>query len=231
MLDVFAMTPPDVRLSVFTSTLAVHMMEAPQFDAEAFNLQHREGILESVRGLAAYAHPDFTAVTGDLIQAAMGVRWDRALRDAIREATGTASTTAMTAVTDALTFLGARRVSVASPFRDEQNAYIRRYLKDAGFEVAAIAGYPTHSGRDVRALPPDAPLTLGREVFAADRRTQALIVLCPIWCVSPYIAPLEEACGIPVLTVLNTFLWSGLTALHHPGEVRGYGHLLEHVLT
>ena len=230
VIDVFDMTPPEIRLAVFTNTVAVSMMEARQFDAVAFDRDQRDVILRSVRDLAQSAHPDFTAVTGDLIQAAMGVRWDMALRDAVSEVTGTASTTAMTAVTDALTFLGVRRVAVATPFRDEQNVYVRRYLEEAGFEVGSLVGHPTHSVRDVRALPPDAPETTSMKAFEADRTAQAVFIACPVWRVGPFIDPLEQACGVPVLTVLNTFVWRGLTALEHPGNVRGYGHLLQNAL-
>jgi maleate cis-trans isomerase len=225
--DVFGMTPPDVRLAIFTNTVALSMANAARFDADAFDRQQREVILDSVRGLVTSARPDFTAVTGDLIQAAMGVQWDLALRDAIRAVTGTEATTAMTAITDALTFLGARRVSVASPFRDDQNVHVRRYLEEAGFEVTAIRGFETHGTAEIRALPADAPMTLGMQVFSADPRAQAILVPCPVWRVSPHIVPLEEASGVPVLTVLNTFVWSGLRALRHHGGVAGYGRLLQ----
>jgi len=231
-LDVFAMTPPDVKLSVFTSTLATHMTEGPEFDAEAFDRLQRTRILEDVRGITAYAHPAYTAVTGDLIQATMGLPWNVGLREEIGRITGSEAATAMTAVTDALTFLGVRRVSVASPYGPHKNAYTRAYLEAAGFEVAVIAGYPAPSIsiRDLKAIPEGAPLTLGMEVYAADRSAQALFVPCPVWSVSPYIAPLEDACGIPVLSILNTVVWRGLNAIGHPGNVRGYGRLLEYAL-
>ena len=38
---------------------------------------------------------------------------------------------------------------------------------------------------------------------------------------------LEEATGVPVLTILNTVIWRGLHELRHPGGVQGYGRLLE----
>jgi maleate cis-trans isomerase len=226
VLDVFDMAPPDVRMNVFTSALATQMMEAEQFDAAAFDLHHTSRILETVRDLAAYSRPDFTVVTGDLIQSAMGVEWDRALQASISAETNGPAATAMTAITDAVSFLGAERVAVATPFREEQNAYIRRYLEDAGLEVTAILGFPTHGIREVRALPEDAPLTLGKEAFQADRRAEALIIACPIWRVSPHIEPLEQACGVPVVTIINTVIWSGLNAFGHPGGIQGYGRLL-----
>jgi maleate cis-trans isomerase len=225
--DVFAMTPPDVRMNVFTSALATQMMEAAHFDAEGFDRDHRHRILETVRDLAAYSRPDVTVVTGDLIQSAMGVEWDRALQASIAAETGGAAATAMTAITDALRFVGASRVALASPFREEQNAYMRRYLEDAGLDVTAVGGFPTHSIREVRALPNDAPLTLGKSVYDMDRRAEAVIVACPIWRVAPHIEPLEQACGVPVLAILNTLVWFGLHTLGHTGEVSGYGRLLE----
>jgi maleate cis-trans isomerase len=227
-LDIFAMTPPDVRLAAFTSTQATNMTER-EFDADAYDRKQRPEILETVRGIAAYAHPAYIAVTGDLIQSTMGVPWNRSLVDDIEAETGSAAATAMTAVTDALTFLGARRVSVATPYGPGKNAYTRAYLEAAGFEVAVIDGWnaPSISIRDLKAIPEGAPLELGKRVFAADADTDAIFVPCPVWSVCPYIAPLEDATGVPVLTILNTVVWRGLHELRHPGGVRGYGRLLE----
>jgi maleate cis-trans isomerase len=232
-LDVFRMVPRDVRLSIFTNTLAWHRTNAERFDAELFNRGPREQILSDVRGLAAYGHPDFVAVTGDLIQATMGVEWDRALRDDIRAAAGADATTAMTAVTDALTFLGAKRVSVATPFIDEQNECMRSYLEDAGFEVVAIAACPVGgtSIKDLKAIPAGAPLSIGRDVFNMDRSAQAMYIPCPVWEVSPYIEPLEDETGIPILSVMNAIIWRGLHSLGHPGGVNGYGRVLRSVLS
>jgi maleate cis-trans isomerase len=227
-LEIFDMTPPDVRLAAFTSTQATNMTER-EFDAEAYDRRQRPEILETVEGIATYAHPAFIAVTGDLIQSTMGVPWNHSLVGDIRSATGCAAATAMTSVTDALTYLGARRVSVATPYGPGKNAYTRAYLEAAGFEVVAIEGWnaPSISIRDLKAIPEGAPLELGKRVVDADRDTDALFVPCPVWSVCPYIAPLEEATGVPVLTILNTVVWRGLHELRHPGGVRGYGRLLE----
>src|SRR5688500_13955670 len=93
-LDIFAMTPPDVRLAAFTSTQATNMTER-EFDADAYDRNQRPEILETVRGIAAYAHPAYIAVTGDLIQSTMGVPWNRSLVDDIEAETGSAAATAM----------------------------------------------------------------------------------------------------------------------------------------
>ena len=155
----------------------------------------------------------------------MGVPWNESLVRDIEAETGRTAATAMTAVTDALTWLGARRVSVATPYGPGKNTYTRAYLEAAGFEVAVIDGWnaPSISIRDLKAIPEGAPLELGRRVFAADTDTDALFVPCAVWSVCPYIAPLEQATGVPLLTILNTVVWRGLHELGHPGGVTGYG--------
>jgi maleate cis-trans isomerase len=230
-MDVFQMTPADVRLQVFALPLSTAMMEAESFDGSGFDAVGRPQILDVVRGIAEYGHPAFTSVTGDLIQSAMGPTWDRGLRDDIAAITGTSAATAMTAITDCLDWLGVRRVAVATPFRDQQNAHVLKYLTDAGYEVSAIAGFPTHSLADVRKLPHDAPLTLGKDVVARDRSAEALFMACPLWAVGEYTPALEDATGVPVLGIVNTMVWAGLHALGHPGNVTGFGRILEDAQT
>jgi maleate cis-trans isomerase len=93
--------------------------------------------------------------------------------------------------------------------------------------VTAIGGYPTHGLAQVRALPHDAPLVKGREVFDQDRSAEAILVACPLWAVGEHTAALEDATGVPVLGIINTMIWAGLRVLGHPGGVQGYGHILQ----
>jgi maleate cis-trans isomerase len=165
-------------------------------------------------------------VTGDLIQSAMGPGWDRQLRDDVAAITGATAATAMTAITDCLDWLGVKRVAVATPFRDQQNAHVQKYLTDAGYQVTAIGGYPTHGLAQVRELPHDAPLVKGREVFEQDRSAGAILVACPLWAVGEHTPALEDATGVPVLGIINTMIWAGLRALGHPGGVTSYGRIL-----
>ncbi|MBI4493849.1 MAG: hypothetical protein HY690_13740 [Chloroflexi bacterium] len=221
----FRMAPPDVNLAIYGSNWSLKMLHSGSFDAEAFDAQ-RERILESVRELLTYQDVDFVAVSGDLIQCAMGPRWDRELRAAIEQASGKPATTAMTAVTDALEHLGARRVAVGTPFREEHNQYIRSYLELGGFEVAAIDGYPASNPRAIRALPGDAPYRIGKRVFEAAAGAEAIYLPCPIWRgPGDAIHRLEQELDVPVLTMFSPILWRALTALEYRGRVAGFGRL------
>lgn len=226
--DFYRMTPEDVNLAIYGTNWSLKMLHPGSFDAVAFAAQ-RVAILESVRELLQYHRLDYVAVSGDLIQSAMGPRWDLELRESIREVAGIPATTAMTALADALRFLGVERLAVGTPFRAEQNEYIRRYLEQAGFAVTAVDGYPTRNTLQIRALPPDAAEQIGRKVFRAAPGAQAVYLPCPIWPASRAILPLEAELGVPVLTMFNPILWKALTELGYPAPVAGHGRLLQTV--
>jgi maleate cis-trans isomerase len=225
--DFFRMLPPGVELLVYTKLWSRAMMHTGRFDAGAFD-RRRDEILESARELADYGGIDFAVVSGDLIQAAMGPEWNRALCTDIEHEAGFPATTAMRAVEDALRQLGAHRVAVATPFRDDQNEHVRGYLEAAGFEVTAIAGATTVTTDDLRRLPPDLPYRLAHELFAAAPGARAVYIACPVWRgVSECLGRLEEELGVPVVSMFTPVLWSAMQALAMDTPVRGYGRLLE----
>jgi maleate cis-trans isomerase len=226
--DFWRMTPPDVNLTLYGTNWSLKMLHPGHFDAEAFDAQ-REAILESVRELLLYHELDFVAVSGDLIQSAMGPAWDQALRDSIREVAGVPATTAMTALTDALQHVGARRVAVGTPFRQEHNDYIRGYLEQAGFAVTAVEGYPTRNTREIRALPANAAFESGKKAFQAGGGADAIYLSCPVWPSTNAVLPLEQELGVPVITMFNPILWRGLSAIGYRQPIRGFGRLLETV--
>src|SRR5262249_44875430 len=136
---------------------------------------------------------DFIIVSGDLIQSAMGPDWDRELSAAIAAAAQRAATTSMTAVADALEALRVDRVAVITPFRDEQNEYIRSYLVACGFDVPIVAGVHTTTTNEIRELAPDSAYNLAVKAVESDRRADCVYIACPVWRgVSRSIDPLER---------------------------------------
>lgn len=224
--DFFRMTPPDINLVVYTTSWALKMLHPGRFDKEDFEAQ-RDSVLGPVQDLLRYQKPDFFAVTGDLIQAAMGPRWARQLEKDIQKLTGKPATVATTAVTDALEHLGVKRVAVGTPHRDDQNEHIRSYLEAAGFEVTAISGYFTNSHAEIHALRENTPYEKGREVFLAAPGAEAIYLSCPLWHgAADAIEKLEREFGVPVLTQFSPILWKALRALNYKTPVEGFGRLL-----
>jgi maleate cis-trans isomerase len=217
------MLPPGLELLVYTKLWSRAMMHRGRFDPAAFERRRGE-ILEAAQELAGYGGIDFAVVSGDLIQAAMGPEWNRALCADVEAAAGFPATTAMKAVEDALRHLGARRVAVATPFRDDQNEHVREYLNAAGFDVTAIAGAETVTTDDLRRLPDDLAYRLAHEVGPG---ADAVYIACPVWRgVSASLERLESELGVPVVSMFTPVLWSALRALAIETPVQGYGRLL-----
>lgn len=224
--EFYTMTPQDVNVVLYTKLWALQMVHGGKFDPAAFG-QQRSEILSSVLELLQYQDADFIAVSGDLIQSAMGPVWDAELRDEISQVAQRPATTAMTAVSDALRALGAESVAVASPFRDDQNEHIRAYLEAAGFRVASLVGVHTTSIRDIASLPPTTPLEVAKRAFEAAEAPEALYLSCPVWRgVSQSIERLEDELGIPVVTMYSPILWKALITVGYQAEITGFGKLL-----
>lgn len=224
--DFFQMLPPELELLVYTKLWSRAMMHAGRFDAAAFERRRGE-ILVSAQELADYGGVDFVAVSGDLIQAAMGPEWNRALCADVERVAGAPATTAMTAVEDALRHLAVNRVAVATPFRDDQNEYVRSYLEAAGFVVTAVEGATTVTTDDLRRLPDDLAYRLAHRAFASAPGAEAVYIACPVWRgVSGCLALLENELGVPVLSMFTPVLWTTMRALEIETPVAGYGALL-----
>ncbi|MFQ5913528.1 MAG: hypothetical protein ACE5JS_10120 [Nitrospinota bacterium] len=225
--DFFRMTPPDINLIIYTTSWALKMLHPGKFDKEDF-MTRRDSVLHSVEELLRYQRPDFFAVTGDLIQAAMGPKWARELEKDIQRLTGKPATAATTAVTDALEHLGVRKVAVGTPHRDDQNEHLRGYLEAAGFTVTSISGYQTNGHAEIHALRENTPYEKGKEVFLAASGAESIYLSCPLWHgASDTIAKLEKEFDVPVLTQFSPILWKALRAFEHKEPVRGFGRLLQ----
>lgn len=224
--EYFRMVPSEVNLVFFTTSHALDMLHVGNFDKEAF-AERRIEFVDAAKKLIAYHDVDCLAVTGDLIQSAMGAEWTKQLVHELEDATGKPVTTAMTAVTDALDHLGAQSVAVATPWRDDQNRHTRNYLESVGVRVAAISGFDTNGPQDILDLGPESPYTKALEVAEASGKIDAIYTACPLWHgQSDMIDRLEHEVGVPVLTFFNPILWRCLDLMDYERPVTGFGSLL-----
>jgi maleate cis-trans isomerase len=224
----FAVLPPDVDVVIGTTNWSLQLTNRERFDAGAIE-RPIEAAIAAVRDLQGYDEIDFVAVTGDLVQAAMGPAWNAELRGALEGATHLPAATAMTAAVEALRRVGARRLAIASPVSAAKNQAVRAYLEAEGFTVERLDSLDLASSRAIHALPAEAPYTAALAVAREAPGADALYLPSLSWGAERYAERLEQELGLPVITLYNSLVWAALTAIRYPTPVDGYGRILRAV--
>ena len=120
-------------------------------------------------------------------------------------------------MTEALNLLGAKRISVASPYESWANEKLRVFMEKSGFDVMAIKGLGTQAHASVP-LPDIEAL-----VKSVDRReSQAIFVSCTDFRTLEIIEPLEQK---PVISSNSASMWKMLRVLGDTRAVPGAGQL------
>lgn len=179
--------------------------------------------MAGIRQLAS-ARPHSIAYGCTASSIVQGVAYDRHLRAEITEVGKVAATTAAHAILEAVRTLGARCVSVVSPYSDAVAEAETRYFNEAGLEVVSGAHLGISDG--FRLAEPD-PATLFRlGLDGWDASADALIISCLNTRSHAVIAELEGTIGKPVVTSTQATLWHALRLARVEDPISGYGRLL-----
>ena len=165
----------------------------------------------------------FACTTGSMVG---GPGFDKTLIRQMEEASGIPSVTTITALMEAFSLLGLRKLSIVTPYSDTLNKLEVEFLAAAGYETAGISGLGIE---DTTALPFVRPeefykLALAQDTSGAD----ALFISCTGICVTELIEPLERAKGIPVLTSNQATIWYTLRRMGYREPLPGLGALGRH---
>jgi maleate isomerase len=121
-----------------------------------------------------------------------------------------AVTTPVTAAFAAFRALGARNVAVLTPYRDDVNETVRRYVEARGFTVSAFATFGEEDDHKVARISEasvrDAVLALARRRPAAD----AIFVAGTSLRVAGIAREVEEEAGLPVTSSNHAMAWHAL---------------------
>ena len=151
------------------------------------------------------------------------------LPDAVTARAGVSVVTTAAAIVKALRFLGARPLSVATPYHDALNDHEAAFLTAAGFEVLAIAGLgigangPSDYPR-IAQTPLETVAQHARAVFVPG--SDALVISCTDFPTYALIEPLEAELGVPVVTSNQATLWDALRTCGIGDAIPGTGLLL-----
>ena len=145
---------------------------------------------------------------------------DRALGEKIAKETGIPVAVSSAAVAEALRTLGAKRVSLASPYAPWLNERLKQYLTAAGFEIMAMQGLDTQNHAAVTNERIEAL------IGEVDRpETQAIFVSCSNFPTLGIIESMEKKLGKPIVASNQASMWKMLRLMGDKKVVSGAGRL------
>ena len=150
----------------------------------------------------------FACTSGSFVH---GLGWDRALVARIERAARVPATTTATAVVDALRAVGARTLTVVTPYVDEVNQIERAFLEGHGFDVVAIAGLACRTDDEIGRLDPTDAVRLASRVDRSE--ADAIFVSCTNWHCLEVVPEMETRFAKPVVTSNLAGAWATLRAL------------------
>jgi maleate cis-trans isomerase len=156
-----------------------------------------------------------------------GSGWDRAMVALIEREAGVPAVATAPSVVEALHFLGARRVSVATPYPEWNNQRLRVYLEAEGFQVLNVDGEPRAAAAGNQGINDQSPESVVEFAVRACRpEADALLCSCTAWRSVEAVAALERRTGKPVVTSNQATIWTALRVLGITKPIDGFGRLL-----
>ncbi|WP_431284366.1 maleate cis-trans isomerase family protein [Humitalea sp. 24SJ18S-53] len=150
--------------------------------------------------------------------------WNDRRTAAVTAATGAACASAWTALRDALTVLGVRRIALGTPYPAAIHALAPAFFADAGITVVGHATLDILAMRDV---PEVRPKRLAAFTGTIGRKgAEALVLLATDLASFTAIPALEQAVGLPVVTSNQALLWRALRLVGNQTRIPSLGQLL-----
>jgi maleate isomerase len=195
------------------------------------DLISRETLVEMDRteGMAgirqiASARPHVIAYGCTASSIVQGVAYDQHLREEIETKFKVPATTAAHAILQAARTLGARKVSLVSPYTATVADAEHGYFESAGLKVLSGAHLGISDGFGLADPTPEQLFQLGRKGW--NGASDALIISCLNTRSHAAVAALEQAIGKPVITSTQATLWHALRLAAVEDRIAGYGRLL-----
>jgi maleate isomerase len=183
----------------------------------------REEGLPAVKRLGS-CRPHAVAYCCTASSIVQGLAYDRRLEEEVSHAAGVPATTATQAILRALEALGARRVSMASPYTEAIDRAEHAFFASAGLEVVSSACLGIGDAFRLAEPTPPEIVELARRAFA--KGAEALVITCLNLWSQVVVEALERELGVPVVTSTQATFWRLLRIGGVPDRVGGYGRLL-----
>jgi len=132
--------------------------------------------------------------------------------------------TPITSAIKALELMGARKITLFTPYLDSVNQAMRGFLEDHGIAVLNIGGFGLESDIDMARLPPEA--IHAAAVASCHPDADALFISCTAIRAVEILEAAESDLGKPVLSAIQTLFWESLRLSGYDKPVEKFGSLL-----
>jgi maleate isomerase len=174
-----------------------------------------EALVRSLNG-AQVSAVAYACTSGSFIE---GLSGEVTQRERLQSASSVPVTTTSAAVVAALRAVGARSVSVVTPYLDDVHRRFLSFLGEAGFAVASDSNLGLERGHS--SISPGA--TIDQATATAAPTADALFISCTGQKLATRIAELEDRLGMPVVTSNQATFWELGRLLGKPWRLHGRG--------
>jgi arylmalonate decarboxylase len=220
LVDVYKISPDGIRIEG-------RALKVGKYTDDEFH-RAEQAFADLVRDLAR-APLDFLMVTGELFLSYKGPGSDRQILDMVKKITPTPASTVLTAVTGGCQALGLKRVVMATPFPEDQDERLVRFLAHDGIEVVAFRGLGCPNADVIWELPPESGYDLATSLLREHPDVDGVYMPCNKWRIVSVIDRIENESGKPVVTNTQAWVWEALRAMGMKNPIPGYGRLLKHI--
>ena len=137
---------------------------------------------------------------------------------------GVPFTTPITAAVKACKLLGLKRIAVLTPYIDEVNEPIRRFLERNGVDVGAFGSFHLSTEPEIATVPVSAIVEAGKALDAPG--IDGVFVSCTGMRGHAALDALERATGKPCLSSNQAQLWDALSLIGYDRPIPGFGGML-----
>jgi len=163
----------------------------------------------------------YGCTTGSLFR---GFGYDKAIENRIESVSGKPAISTSGAVVKALRFLGAKNISIATPYIDELNLLERKFFVDNGFNVLDLKSLNILRNVDIGRTPSSVVVNLVLQLNYSD--SDAIFISCTNLPTLNLIGYLEDRLNKPVVSSNSATIWATLDKLCCRFHMNGYGKLL-----
>ncbi len=170
---------------------------------------------------------DSIIFSGSPLFTRLGFGSDREMGKELSDKFGVPIAAGLTAEVEALLAMKIKKVVVGTPYPEELNQRLKRFLEASGFEVLQIAGYGVEKNSQLTDLPVHASYKIAKRLYAKARDADGVFIACPRWPTISDVALLEDEIGKPVVTSSQACIWYAMKLIDIKEKVTGHGRLME----